>query len=50
MINEESLTEPFNPVINDRELSLSLSLSLDGGRDGRNFSRVSAGSSFRKES
>lgn len=25
MINEESLTEPFNPVINDRELSLSLS-------------------------
>lgn len=27
MINEESLTEPFNPVINDRELSLSLSLS-----------------------
>lgn len=48
MINEESLTEPFNPVINDRELSLSL--SLDGGRDGRNFSRVSVGSSFRKES
>lgn len=28
MINEESLTEPFNPVINDRELSLSLSLSM----------------------
>lgn len=24
MINEESLTEPFNPVINDRELSPSL--------------------------
>lgn len=47
MINEESLTEPFNPVINDRELSPSLSLD---GRDGRNFSRVSVGSSFRKES